>query len=237
MLKIALLDDEKECLKLIRTITNKYMQCHGIEYELKEYTRTRDLLYDLEEKEHFDIYLLDVELPESSGLQAARKIREKYMDSFIIYITNYTEYAIEAFEVNAYRYIPKNCLREKLTEAYKTLYDQILQREEKFYTIVKAHQVEKIPYHEIYYLTKDGKYVVFVHKRGNSKVRKTLENVMDELDGRKQFIYTDKSFVVNIIHIMSLEDNQIILRNESVVPVSRPRLEQVKREIMEYWRA
>lgn len=236
MLKIALLDDEKECLELIKTITCKYMRCKGIEYELREYTRTQDLLYDLEEKEHFDIYLLDVELPESSGLQAARKIREKYLDSFIIYITNYTEYAIEAFEVNAYRYIPKSCLKEKLTEAYKALYDQILQREEKFYTIVKTHQVEKIPYHEIYYLTKEGKYVVLTHKRGESRVRKTLETVMDELSNRKQFIYTDKSFVVNMIHIMSLEDNQIILRNNAVVPVSRPRLEQVKRDIMEYWR-
>lgn len=236
MLKIALLDDEKECLELIKTITSKYMECHGIKYDLKEYTRTQDLFYDLEEMEYFDIYLLDVELPESSGLQVARKIREKYLDSFIIYITNYTEYAIEAFEVNAYRYIPKSCLKEKLAEAYKALYTQILQREEKFYTIVKAHQVEKIPYHEIYYLTKDGKYVVFVHKRGASKIRKTLETVMDELDDRQQFIYTDKSFVVNLIHIMSLEDNQIVLRNKAVVPVSRPRLEQVKQEIMEYWR-
>lgn len=237
MLKIALLDDEKECLELVKTITYKYMQSNGIEYDLREYTRTQDLFYDLEENEYFDIYLLDVELPEFPGLQAARKIREKYMDSFIIYITNYTEYAIEAFEVNAYRYIPKCCLKEKLTEAYKALYEQILQREEKFYTIIKTHQVEKIPYHEIYYLTKDGKYVVITHKRGESKVRKTLETVMDELDNRKQFIYTDKSFVVNLIHIMSLGDNQIILRNGVAVPVSRPRLEQVKQDIMEYWRS
>ena len=47
----------------------------------------------------------------------AREIRKYYFDPFIIYITDHVEYSPEAFEVNAFRYIPKIKLQEKLPEA------------------------------------------------------------------------------------------------------------------------
>lgn len=53
--------------------------------------------------------------------RVAKEIRQYYNEPIIVYVTNHVEYAIQAFEVNAFRYIPKALLREKLAEAYDVL--------------------------------------------------------------------------------------------------------------------
>lgn len=235
MLNIAVLDDQGEYVKQIGRLTAESMQNLGISYTFKKYIKVSELVSDLREKEYFDIYLLDVEMPEMTGIEVARMIRKECWGPAIIYITNHVEYAVEAFEVNAYRYIPKSMLEEKLPEAFTALISQMEREEEEVYRIKKGCQFERIPYKEIYYLKKEDKYVQIIHKRGESRVRKTLSQVRDEL-GSSQFIMIDRSYVVNILHIMSLKNQQILLRDGSMLPVSKPRLLQVKKEILEYWR-
>ncbi len=236
MLKIAVLDDQEEYVKKIRDLITQSMQNLGVPYRFKKYTQAKELLSDLQEKEYFDIYLLDVEMPELSGLEVARQIRKECWGPIIIYITNYVEYAVEAFEVNAYRYIPKSMLEEQLPKALAALIAQLEKVEDEVYKVEKGYQFERIPHQEIYYLKKEEKYVLIVHKRGKSRVRKTLMEMMDDLGRSDYFIKIDRSYVVNVLHIMSLKNQQILLRDGSKLPVSKPRLVQVKREILEYWR-
>lgn len=235
MFRIAILDDQTECIKDIRAITDHTMRELRINCELEEYEKPQELLSDLEKGLYAHIYLLDVELPQMSGLEVARKIRRDYLDAAIIYVTNYVQYAVEAFEVNAYRYIPKNMLREKLPGAYKALYEQYQKETEDYYTIETCQRLERIPRREIYYLIKESKYVLIVHQKGYSRVRATLEDVLSTMNPG-EFLLIDRSCAVGIRHIMSLEQRQVALRDGSKLPVSRPRLLEVKRAIMEYWR-
>ena len=155
MLKIAVLDDQELYVNKIDEITRNAMLKHGIAYELFKYTSTKEFLYDLSEDNKCDIYLIDVELQTTSGLEVARQIREKYYDSVIIYVTNYIEYAVAGYEVNAYRYIPKNILEEKLPEAYAAVYVNIENRKKNFYIIENNHRIERIAYEDIFYVKKD----------------------------------------------------------------------------------
>lgn len=115
MIQIAALDDQKEWLDIEEEITRIYFENNGEKYKFDRYNNVEWFLADLEEGQTFDIYLLDVELPESSGLKVARKIKQKYPEAKIVYITGHIEYAPEAFETNAYRYIPKKASGEKIT--------------------------------------------------------------------------------------------------------------------------
>lgn len=236
MLKIAVLDDQELYLETIEVITRNSMLEQGISYEIFTYISSEDLLYDVEEDNKYDIYLLDVELPTTSGLEVARKIREKYYDPIIIYITNYVEYAIEGYEANAYRYIPKKMLEKKLPEAYASIYPNIENKKKVFYIIEKNHKLERIAYEDIYYIKKDEKYILIVHKHGISRDRKTIAKFMESVKSYDSFIGVDRSYAVNILHVMSLKDQQIILRNGDMIPVSKPKLSYVKKEIMRIWR-
>lgn len=236
MLKIAVLDDQELYLNNIEVITKNCMLEQGISYEIFTYNSPEDLLYDIEEDNKYDIYLLDVELPTTSGLEVARKIREKYYDPIIIYITNYVEYAVEGYEANAYRYIPKKKLEQKLPEAYASIYPSIESKKKEFYIIEKNHKLERIAYEDIYYIKKDEKYILLVHKYGISRDRKTIAEFMGKVKAYDAFIGVDRSYIVNILHVMSLKNQQIILRNGDVIPISKPKLSYVKKEIMRIWR-
>ena len=89
---------------------------------------------------------------------------------------------------------------------------------------------------DIYYLYKSGKNVVFQTRSGESAIRKTLSEVYEELP-EKEFIYVDRSFIVNIEHVMKLKNKEIHMSNGEIIPVSKPQLERVKMEINAYWRS
>lgn len=236
MIKIAVLDDRKEDIDTISTITIESMHEMGIRYELKTYGRAKDLLYDVEDGVIFDIFLLDVEMEEMTGIEVARRIRKTNFEAVIIYITNYVDYAIDAYEVNAYRYIPKKLLKEKLPEAYHVLSEIMEKKWQESFVIEKNHQLERIPYNEIYYLKKDGKNTLIFHKNGTAKVRMSLSELTKTISSTQDFLMVDKSYAVNIWHVMSLKNQQVLLRDGSMLPVSGPRLKQVKAELMRYWR-
>lgn len=61
----------------------------------------------------------------------------------MIFITNYMDYAVDAYEVNTYRYIPKTKMEEKLPEAYESLLPEFMKREEQYYVIEKKGEIEK----------------------------------------------------------------------------------------------
>ena len=66
-------------------------------------------------------------------------------------------------------------------------------------------------------------------------MRETLKNVYKGLDSR-EFIFIDRGYIVNIVHIMRLSQNMIFLRNNQNIKVSRTYAEKVKNCIHEYWK-
>lgn len=234
MIRIAALDDDKEWLDVERKITEDFFQSKEA-FKFYAYDNVEKFLLELED-DYFDIYLLDMELPDTDGLKIARKIKTIQADSLIIYVTNYVEHAVEAFEVNAFRYIPKNLLEAKLPEAYKILTEQIQQKKERYFTIQNSARMEKIPESQIYYLVKDKKYVYIKYRFGESRIRSTLEEAYQRLD-QNEFIRIDKSYIVNLKHIMGLEKRQVKLRDGTYLDVSQPQLANVKKKISEYWRS
>lgn len=236
MIRIAALDDCKEWLETEEEITKKYFEECKEEYLFCRYNNANRFLLDLDEGVCFDIYLLDIELPETNGLKIAREIKMRYLESMIIYITGYVEYAVEAFEVNAYRYIPKKMLREKLPEAYDSLRPKLVREEGPCYIIETNSRMERIVQKEIYYIQKDKKYVVLTKKDGVSRVRATLDEVYKELE-QKSFVRIDKGCIANLRHIMKLENRCVKMRDGAYLSVSQPQLAAVKRRISEYWRS
>ena len=118
----------------------------------------------------------------------------------------------------------------------KNIQKEIQSRMEPSYRITVSTKLEKVPVKDIYYLYKSGKNVVFQTRNGESTIRKTLSEVYEELP-EKEFIYVDRSFIVNIEHVMKLKNKEIYMSNGEIISVSKPQLERVKKQINAYWRS
>ncbi|WP_082967650.1 response regulator [Paenibacillus oryzae] len=102
MLKVILVDDEEPALIHLERL----LQNDGRVQITGKYTSAKEALQHLS-PEHADIAFLDIGMPEVNGLEAAELIQEKFPSIRIVYVTAYSAYAVEAFELYALDYLLK----------------------------------------------------------------------------------------------------------------------------------
>lgn len=237
MIKIAICDDEEKAVSLHEKMVKGCLQKQGIGCEITTYIQSRNLLYDITDDGFFyDLILLDIEMPGVSGMEIPKRIGEYLPNVRIIFVTSHTEYAIDAFELSIFRYVPKSNLEEKLAAAVTDAARLIELEAGQEYTIRTANRMEKIPYKDILYIQRDGKNASIVSNGGVSKVRKSLQQVFQELD-TPEFLFIDRGCIVNLIQIMKISDSMAVLKNGECLPVSRSHLPEVKRQINQFWGA
>lgn len=111
VIRIAICDDEERAVALHEKIVKNSLQAQGIGYKITTYTQSRSLLYDITDDRFFyDLILLDIEMPGISGMEIPQQIKGFLPNVRIIFVTSHTEYAIDAFELSIFRYVPKNNL-------------------------------------------------------------------------------------------------------------------------------
>ena len=235
MLRIAVCDDEKALTESNKAILEAVLKELGVAGEITTYNDSRNLLYDItEDNFHYDLLLSDIEMPEISGMELAEKIKPFLPEIRIIFITSHIEYAIDAFELSIFRYVPKSDTEKRLPAAIKDAVSLINLEADKSYTIQVKGRFEKIPFRDILFIERDGKNAAINTADGVSKVRKSLQAVFDELNS-EEFIFIDRGYIVNLIHIMQVKNNTAVLKDGTVLPISRSHLQTVKEQINSYW--
>lgn len=234
MIAIAIVDDEAEVGRRVESIVKKEFEKTESPFKVKYYQHPRELLWDLQEKKYFDIFFLDIEM-NVNGLEVARQIREMYLEPYIVFVTSYVKYSVRGYEYGAYRYILKDEIDEKLPEAIDYMCKKMESMVQKQYIIEAPSKIKKIDFRDIYYMYVEGKYTYFCTRNGNVRVRKPLGEVYKELD-TPAFVYADKGHIVNLQHVMSMEERTIQMRNGDQVVVSFPQTKKVREAICQYWR-
>lgn len=238
---VAILDDSEMDRKRIEYIVHNYVEQKGINCCITSYEKAELLLLDAREGKCCDLYLLDMRLlgqmeeNGSEGLQVAYEIRKLFPDPFIIYITNYMEQATEGYEVGAFRYISKDSLDDKLPDALSALLPKMAEIDCSSYIVKKNNEVQRILYRDIYYIQKEGKYILICHKNGICRERKALKTIFTEIDGR-DFCYIDQGCLINLRNVEACQRDQIRLKDNIILPVSRTRFNELKERLLDLWR-
>lgn len=245
MLQIAICDDETLLLEEIRKITESCLQSQQTFSILSTYTDGKGLFYDIQDGKRFDLLLLDIEMPELSGMELAGRIHELLPDALMLFVTAHYKYAVDAYELHIFRYIPKNQLRERLPHALRDAVSLLEIQNTDSYIISSQNRLERIPYKEILYIEKDGKNALFhtvstqkqpADQAGKSRrVRKTLTEVFDELHS-EEFHFIERGYIVNLRHVTGISHTDCILTDQTRLPVSQSRLPEFKKRLNSYWK-
>lgn len=234
-MRIALCDDDEKALFKNQEILKECLCECKIAAEIKTYQSSDFLLYDIQENNYFDLLLLDIEMPRINGMQIARDVKKLSPETLVIFITSHSEYAIDSFELSVFRYIEKGPnIKEKLSYALIDGLNYIEIQKDQMYTIITPTRYERIPYRKILYMQKDGKYTVLTTLNGETQVRKSLTEVYEEIKS-EEFVYIDRSCIVNLVHLMRIEKMDAVMRDGVSLPISKKRLGILKDLINEYW--
>lgn len=189
----------------------------------------------MKEGRQSDLYFLDIEMPEMNGFELAKFMRKEAPSSMLVFLTSHLEYAVEGYEVQAFGYIPKNLLSEKIEGTLERFLTEMRKKTRKAYVIEGGSRFERVEYEDIVYMYKDKKNTVFVLMDRQISFRKPLREVFDEVDS-DCFMYIERGYVVNIEHIIRLVDKDLELRDGSTLHIGRTFVKKVKKTILHFWK-
>ena len=115
------------------------------------FTCPSDALAWLDENEA-DAALLDIDMPEMSGLALAAKIKEKYPDISVVFTTGYAQFAVDAFALHASGYLMKPLSKERIDEELRYARNEIVARYGRIFKtkVIRDYFVAKAWYTPLY---------------------------------------------------------------------------------------
>ncbi len=236
MLHIAICDDNEMTVFQVENVTDRFFKAHCVDCKIQTYQASENLLYDLQDGINYDLLLLDIEMPGIDGMDLAKVIHDTMPAAKIIFITSHLEYAITAYEFSVFRYIPKTVINEKLPPALEDYYKLYRLERNEFYTVEIKNHVEQLPYREILYILKDGKYAVFHLTGGKTQsVRKTLAQVFEEMS-KEYFCFADRGCIVNLANVVGIDDTGILFPDDQRITISKANISDFKTTMLRFWR-
>ena len=152
-MRIAICDDNPQDIERIRRYTVRMID-YAIDYDF--YTKPEELLKVCVERDRKpDMYILDIEMPGMDGLAVAKEIRTKDSKALLVFLTSYTKYMPDVFEVVTFDFIPKPITEDRL----RLLFDKAeiyLNLTNQNFSFSYRRSRYSLKFDEILYLEKKG---------------------------------------------------------------------------------
>jgi len=223
--KIAICDDMEQDIRYISSAVSDWADREGMAVEVETFPSAESFLFRYAEQKDYDILLLDIEMKEINGVELARRIRRENDAVQIVFITGYTDYISEGYDVSALHYLMKPLSAEKLHEVLNRAVVKIEKNERSLFLTLSGETV-RIPIYEIKYLEVQQNYVT-IHAKSDYTVKKTLGEFEKELDER--FYRMGRSYIVNLSFIDRITKASVYLADGAVIPLPRGQYEPLNR--------
>lgn len=223
MIEIALCDDSAEDIEAVRAFAEQFAAEHP-EYPLRlsAFTSAAKLLKVVEESSGFDLYILDVMMPEMTGIQLAETIRGRGGQAEILFLTVSREYAVDAFAVRASGYLLKPVSKAGFDEEVLWAV-QKLTNEKGAAIIVKTKDgMRRIRVGELVMIESFNHTRVITMSDGSVlETSATLSELFEALSGHKNFYMPHRAYIVNLDFSMGIKRCELLMFGNRRIPIPR----------------
>ena len=236
MIKIAIVDDEEQTREqILRTLKENIQEQY--EVEIKLYASGESFFEEIQKGESTDILFTDIQMQQLDGVELGKLVRRLCPDMYIVFITSYEEYAAESYRIEAYQYILKRDMKERLPAVLQKIYQEKQKESQNFFWIGGVTDQRKLYHKDIICIrkVKGQKYVEFVMVNGAYKERLALHQIFEDLKS-PAFIFAGRSYIINIDHVDRITTAAIYLEDGIKIQAGAETIQDVKTQIMEYWR-
>ena len=228
--RVAIVDDNRTDAEYVQSILNAWAQDRQVSVQAQRFVSAENFLFHYADDKAWDILLLDVEMGAMDGVALAKRLRKTNDTVQIVFITGYSDYIAEGYEVAALHYLmkPVNC--EKLL----TVLDRAMEKrkqEERCLNLEAYGEMVRIPFYEIRYLDVHQNYVT-VHAKAEYTVKRTLGDFEKELDNR--FHRVGRAIILNLKYIQRVTKTEVRLSDGTALPLPRGAYEPLNRAIIQH---
>ena len=226
--KTAVCDDSAADRQYLSDLVRQWARSAGHTVTIAEFPSAESFLFHYAEEKDYDILLLDIEMGNMDGITMARRLRRENDTVQFVFITGYSDYIAEGYEVDALHYLMKPTGRDKLFSVLDRAAEK-LKKNEKVLTLETGGETIRIPVYQIRYADVQGNYVT-IHASVDVTVKMTLRELASELDDR--FYRAGRSLIINLTRISRVTKTEIRLSDGTALPLPRGAYEGVNRAII-----
>ncbi|MCU0445870.1 MAG: LytTR family DNA-binding domain-containing protein [Microscillaceae bacterium] len=247
-MQVLIIDNEPEIRLGLRQMLHKYCPQVSIIYEAQGMVDGLQLI----QNEVLDVLFLDVELDDGTGIELLQNLNE--IPFQVVFITAHNHYAVEAFKFSAIDFLLKpidieelirsirrvqtNLDKQKIIEQVKVMQEDTSTWQAKKKIVLRdAENLHFVRVSDILYCEADGVYTSFFLENGQtilvSKNLKEYESMLQVF----RFLRVHHSFLVNLEKVERFDKSEggyLVLSNQSKIPVSHRKKEQVLTELAKF---
>lgn len=239
MYRIGICDDNEAVVKEIEQNINMLHGAQEHKLEVCSYTDAKDFLDDLENEQDYAVVFLDIELGKCNGIDIAKLITEKRPETMIIFMTAYSQYIYESFQVRPIGFIEKPIKKEVVEDTLLRALKAIDDLPTLNYSF-KGRQY-RLLLKKIAYLESKERKIILGKVSGEEEVfygkLDEIEKQIDRISG--SFCRIGQSVIINMRYVRSISFNTVVVEADGIdkeFGISRRYKDKVQEKYMEFVR-
>jgi DNA-binding LytR/AlgR family response regulator len=211
MIEIAVCEDEEIYSDFLREYLTKYSEENHVIFDTAFFKNGDEILFS---EKKFDIIFMDIKMPKTDGMTAARKLREKDPDFVLIFITSLSNMAVKGYEVDAMDFLVKPVsffdFSVKLSNAIRQVGKR---KKETILFIDKNRNVFNVDLKDILYFEVRS-HTIMVHLKEKTiylygTLKETIKKVSEK--DNKSFFLINKFYYINLNYVNEIEGNLVYI--------------------------
>lgn len=226
---VAICDDAAADRDYLQTLVKRWAADRGHRVELTLYPSAESFLFRYAEDKDVQILLLDIEMGPMDSVSLARTLRKENDAVQIVFITGYSDYIADGYEVEALHYLMKPVKEEKLFAVLDRAVEK-LHSNQRTLLLELPGEVVRLPVYQIRSAEVQGNYVT-IHAKTDCTVKMTLSELEAQLDDN--FFRLGRSALVNLGCVARVSKTAVTLNDGTVLPLPRGAYERINRAIIQ----
>ena len=232
-MKIAICDDNLEEIENLENLLIEYKNLHSCDMMLYSFNNPAKLLEQLSNDE-FDLILLDILMPEFTGLELVNKFNELNIATPVIFITSSDQFALSAYNLDVKYYLLKPVDKTRLYKILDELKNSL--KEDKLIIRGGKKSINIINSSDIVFVEAWNKFITYNMVDGSKiEVRGTLGDAREKLESIDCFYQAHRSVIVNFNFVEGIVDNDLVLKGGFKIHISRDKINLVENKYISYF--
>ncbi len=228
-MQIFICDDEPQMLS---DISKKVLECLP-DTDVRLFSSGLDLLHSLD-TEPCDILLLDIDMPDITGLEIARHLALGEKRPLLLFVTSHDELVYDSFQYHPFAFLRKSCFDKEIQAALNDCLQEMEHRERHFCFRSEGNRV-CLFLSDILYFEAEGNYLKLYSKSEQYRFRSTITSVENTLTDCG-FIRIHKGFLINQAAVRLLNSERAELFDGTILPIGKSYTKTAREQFLRYMR-
>lgn len=239
MIEVAVCDDDVKDLDYAVKLLHGIFANMNIEYSIQPFLSANEMLSGIKK---IDIGILDIAMKGLNGIELGRRLKIKFPNVKLIYITGYEEYCMQAInDAHAFSFLCKplddHKMQKQIIEALSGISNTVIEKE--FYKVMDS---QKRKYPSVRLKLEDILYVEYI--KGQRKAAIVLENEIYECEcvfekiarelEQYGFLVNSRGNLVNLSHVEKIKGFVVYLDNGKELPIAQKRIVEFREKLNEF---